>query len=114
MANIFVMPTTNDFPWYQQRVTISEVVYTITIRYNSRMSRWMMDIGDAVNNLLHVGVPILIERDLLGQYVVQGLPPGLFYAIDETNQGTEPTRFAFKTTHGFFYYDPDADNAFGL
>ena len=65
-----------------------------------------MDIADASNNDILVGIPLLIERDLTGQYVVSGLPPGVLFAVDETNQDGQPTRFSFGLESTLVYSDP--------
>lgn len=110
--NFLLMPVGNDFPWYRFRTTISNVVYTIVMRYNSRMARWIMDINDASNNPIQVGIPILILRNLVGQYVTIGLPPGTFFCTDDTNTDEQATRNSFGTTHTLFYQDPDATNPY--
>lgn len=102
--NLLIFPAGNTFPWYQFRVTLTQVVYTITMRYNPRMQRWIMDIGDASNNPIQVGLPILIERNVAGQYVTVGLPPGTIFATCDTAAPlTQPSRLSFGTTHTLYY-----------
>lgn len=107
MSAFLQVPARNDVPWYRFTVTLTGVVYTLTFRYNTRMDRWALDVADASNNALLVGVPLLIERDLIGRFVISGLPPGTLFAADFTNQDTQPTRFSFGTDHGLIYVDPD-------
>ncbi len=97
-------PVNITYPWYRFRVTLSQVVYTIALRYNTRMSRWIMDISDASGNPIQVGLPVLIQRDIAGQYVTIGLPPGLIFALCDTAAPlTQPSRNSFGTTHTIFY-----------
>jgi hypothetical protein len=100
------VPARNDLPWYYFKTTLSGAIYTLRFRYNSRMQRWIMDVADASNNDVIVGCPVLLLRDVFGQYVVAGLPPGLFFASDDTNAGNQPTRFSFGTDHTLWYEDP--------
>lgn len=103
-----VLPLRIDSPWYSFIITLSEVVFTLTFRYNSRMDRWIMDIADASGNDILAGIPLLILRDLTGQYVIDGLPPGTFYVVDSTNQNTQPSRDSWGVTHSLRYVDPVA------
>lgn len=112
--NFLNMPLRNDVPWYQFKVTLSGVVYTVRARFNKRMNRWMLDFADPSNNDILLGLPLLLERDLSGRFVMIGLPPGLMFILDNTNQGTQPTRYSFGTTHTLFYQDVNAETPAGL
>lgn len=104
---ILQYPAGNSFPWVSFRTTLSQVVYTVSLRYNTRMKRWIMDFGDASNNPIIYGLPILIERDISGQYVIEGLPPGETFAICDTAAPlTQPSRLSFGTTHTLLYGEP--------
>jgi hypothetical protein len=78
----------------------------LVFRYNSRMQRWILDINDSQNNQILSGVPILIGLDLTGQYLYLSIPPGVFLALDNTNQDTQPTVYSFGTTNSLYYQDP--------
>ena len=104
MAN-FTIPARNDLPWYKFSITLTGAVYTLTLRYNARMDRWMLSISDSSGNDLIVGLPVLIDRNINGRFVVSGLPEGIFVAQDDTNQGTQPTRYSFGIDHTLFYID---------
>jgi hypothetical protein len=101
------LPLVNNLTWYQFRVTLSGAIYTLNIRYNTRMARWTMDIEDSAANVILAGVTLLINRDLTGQYLYLSIPPGVFFALDNTNTDTEPTQFSFGTTNSFVYGDPN-------
>lgn len=102
---IFNIPARNDLPWYSFKITLTNVVYTLEFRYNPRMARWIMNVMDSSGNMLIAGVALLIARDLAGQFVEAGLPPGTFYALDNTGSLEQPTRYSFGVTHGLFYED---------
>lgn len=109
MSNtIYQLPMRNDVPWYTQQIQLSGVIYTLHFRFNIRSQRWIMDIRDPSDNYIIVGLPILIERDVAGQYVVANLPPGPFFAMDNTGQSNQPTVYSFGNTHSFYYQDPDS------
>lgn len=104
--SFFTLQASNQLPWYKFTNTLSGIVYTLRFRFNTRMSRWLLDIADAADNDILVGIPVLIQRDLSGQYVIEGLPPGVLFAVDDTNQDTQATRLSFGLDHSFIYSDP--------
>lgn len=103
--SLAIMPARNDLPWYRFKITLEGVIYTLRFNYNTRMARWMMDICDASNNALVLGLPVLLERNIAGQYAFTGLPENVFFSTDDTNQGNQPTRLSFGTTHTLWYGD---------
>lgn len=101
------MPLGNDVPWYDFTIGLSGVQYQLTIRFNSRMERWLMDIASAGGTPLLSSVPLLIGRNLIGRFAANAaLPVGMFFVLDNTNSGAEPTRNSFGTTHTLWYQDP--------
>lgn len=99
------IPVGNDLPWKKFTIPLDGVIYTLTVRFNVRSNRWILDIADSSNNPILVGIPVLIERNLTGRYVISGLPLGTLFATDFTNQENQPTRYSFDTTHGLIYED---------
>jgi len=79
---------------YTQKTTIESVVYTLGLRYNARMERWVVDIMDAAGNMLLAGVKLLINLPLTRRFVgtLEGFPEGQFMIVDETGQERNPTR----------------------
>jgi hypothetical protein len=66
-----------------------------------------MDINDSADNPILVGVPVLIQRNMTGQYPTLAIPPGIFFSTDDSGQGKEPTQFSFGLDHTMFYIDPN-------
>jgi hypothetical protein len=102
----FQIPARNDLPWYQFKITLSGVIYTLVFRYNTRMQRWILDIADPAGNQIITGLVLLIERLVTSQYVTLALPPGPLFALDDTNQDAQPTLFSFGIDHTLAYGDP--------
>lgn len=100
------LPASNDVPSYKFRVALSGSLFTLRLRYNTRMARWILDVADSQNNDILVGVPLLINYNLTGRFVIPGLPQGFVFCTDDTNQQTQPTRYAFGVDHSLFYLDP--------
>jgi Domain of unknown function (DUF6983) len=105
---LLTIPVGNSLPFVQFRITLSGVIYTLTFKYNTRMSRWVMEIDDANDNQLLSGIVLLIERNLTGQYLYLAIPPGVFFCTDDTGQDTQPVQTSFGVDHTFWYVDPDA------
>jgi hypothetical protein len=49
-------------------ITLVGVVYTMTIRWNGACQAWILDLGDASNNLLIAGLPLVTGVDLLSPF----------------------------------------------
>lgn len=107
-ANIFLFPMRNDLPQYSFQITLTGVIYNFQIYFNGRMNRWILNINDSSGNQILSGVPVLIERNLTGQYGTLKIPAGVFLAADNTNQGTQPTQYSFGIDHSMYYIDPGA------
>lgn len=106
MATLFTIPVGNVLPWMTFKITLSNVIYSLDFKYNTRMQRWTMDINDPSQNPLLTGIPLLIERNLTFQYFYLAIPPGVFFCTDDTGQETQPTLFSFGLDHTLFYVDP--------
>jgi len=99
------IPARNDLPWYKFKITFEGTVYTLRFIFNTRMNRWILDIADSGDNDIICGLPILIERDIAGQYVIVGLPPGILFSRDNQTRVEQPSRYSFGMTHSLLYED---------
>lgn len=106
MAVVLTVPMRNDLPWYQFRCSFSSVIFSIHVRYNTRMQRFLMDICDPSDNPILVGIPVLIQRSLLTQFPTLSVPQGVMFCTDDTGQGNQPTQYSFGLDHTMFYVDP--------
>lgn len=102
----FTVPINNTLPFQKFKITLSGVIFSLELRYNNRMDRWVMNINDPSNNQILQGLILLINRNLTKQYPTLQIPVGVFFATDDTNQGTEPTEFSFGVDHSLWYGDP--------
>src|ERR1700733_326462 len=102
----FTVPVINTLPWYKFKITLSGVIFTLNMRYNGRMARWMLDVLDPSGNPILMGMTVLIQRNLTGQYVPLPLPEGILFATDDTGQDTQATIYSFGSDHTLWYEDP--------
>lgn len=103
--SLSTIPARNDLPNYKFRITLNDVIFTLSLHYNTRMDNWIMDISDASGNQILGGIPVLINRNLTWQYLHLEIPKGLLFTTDDTGQGTQPTTYSFGTTHTLWYDD---------
>lgn len=80
------------FPSFIEEITLSGVPYVFKFQWNSRAELWVMDILDREENELIVGIPLLIQYEILGLFADMGLPPGKLYVID-TIQTFKPIEY---------------------
>lgn len=102
----FTVETQQNLPWYSFTTPLSGVQFTLRLRFNNRSSRWILDIADASDNDIIVGLPVLVSRDISGQYVTVGVPDGIFFCLDNAGTGEQPTLNSFGLTHSLIYEDP--------
>lgn len=111
MAIIFKeIPLSNDVQNYKFTITLRGTVYTIRIRYNYRMSRWIMDIRTVDDEAIVSGLPLLLGADILLNYKSKAeLPEGVFIMANFKDQYTEIDKTALGVD-GFlnFIYDDGA------
>lgn len=106
MASGINLPLGNDVPSYKFKTSLSGVVYTLQLNFNTRVQLWHLDIMDASNNPIYMGIPLIIDTDLLYQCVNPLRPLGTMVVLDTTNQEQNPGRNSFGTTHILMYIDP--------
>lgn len=107
MSTIYVVPLRNDLPSYKFQITLSNIVYSLALRFNGRMNRWIMDINDAQGNQILSGIPLLINTNLTAQYVTLPLPVGAFICVDSTGGDNQPTLYTFGLQNLMYYVDPE-------
>jgi len=81
-----VIPVRADLPAYTFQIDLEGKLYTFTFRYNERMDRWLMDIADENENPLLSGIVILTDYNLIERFKDDALPPGEFFALDESGE----------------------------
>lgn len=102
----FTVPINVKLPWQQYKITLSGVIFTLEVKYNVRMDRWILNINDASGVQVLQGMILLINRNITGQYRTLKIPVGVFFATDDTGKETQPNRNSFGVDHTLFYADP--------
>lgn len=101
MSTIFQVPVQTTGQVFT--ITLSGVIYTFTLLYrNVDQGGWVLDIGDANNNPIVQGIPLVTGTDLLAQYVYLGFVGGL-YVQTTTDPDAVPT-FTNLSVDSQLYY----------
>lgn len=105
-AKYLKIPMSPTQHWYSFRIALSQAIYTLDIRYNIRVDRWILSIYDSAQNPIVMGLPLLVGRDIIGQYATLALPPGPLFCVDDSGKGLQPALSSFLLTHRFIYAEP--------
>jgi hypothetical protein len=97
------IPLRSDIFQYFFQITLSNVVYKFTVRYNGRMDRWILNIDDISGNQILSGIPLLININLLSQYPTLNILSGNLYCIDNSQKFIQPTQFSFGYNNFLVY-----------
>lgn len=89
---ILEIPVRSDIPSYNFQITLEGIVFTLHLRYNTRLERWVMDVNDVDDANIVTGIPLLYGLPLLDRYKDERLPLGRFVISDETGEKRNPTR----------------------
>lgn len=102
---LLTLPLTQSLPWYSFTIQLDGASYVLEFYYNTRASRWRMNILDPTQTPLVMGLPLTIGRDLTDSYRYLKIPPGVFFALDDTGDGTQPTLGSFLLDHSLYYWE---------
>lgn len=90
----FEIPLRSDVYSYTQKVTISNVVYTLRLKYNLRMDRWVLDLATDDGTDILIGLPLLPGPPITYRFIDRkaNVPEGQFLIVDETEADRTPTK----------------------
>lgn len=83
-------------------ITLDNVVYTMTLKWNTASNCWVLDIGDINNVVILGGIPLVTGCDLLEQFKYMGFGGGLIAQSDE--DVAMPPTFQNMGSNGHLYY----------
>jgi hypothetical protein len=69
------------------------------------MDRWIMDVANENEEPLLLGIPILTQQNLIERFKDDRLPPGEFFALDESGTGKQPGRDDLGNDIKLFYVE---------
>jgi hypothetical protein len=89
---LITIPLRNDIPDYEFKVDLDGTTYTLTIRYNTRLATWIMDLKTEQDESIVLGVPLLLGTILLERFPDSRVPPGDLFLINIEDETAEATR----------------------
>lgn len=99
-----------DRPSFRWRTRLDGAFYHLRLVWISRVHRWILDIADAANNPIALGIGVTVGCDLLAPLSAEGRPPGQLFATDDSGAGRNPTRNGWRGDFRLIYR-PAADVA---
>jgi hypothetical protein len=97
------VPLRNDLGAYDFDIELDGEIFLFALRYNYRMSLWILDIRDVDGTDILCGLPLVCGDDLLKEYVKETKPKGKLYVINLTESDVNPDRTALEAD-AFLYY----------
>jgi hypothetical protein len=80
------------YPYFDEQITIDNVIYIFEFQWNTRGNFWSMTISDKNENILIAGVKLIKNFDLLTRYSKQDiLPKGIFILLATNDSSIEVT-----------------------
>jgi len=99
------LPVRTDLPAYDIQTELDGVLYTLGFSYNARAGYWVMDISDANETPILMGIRIISGWLLTDRFVMDNLPPGDFFVFDTSGKNADPLQDDFGTTKLMMYAD---------
>lgn len=82
---------------YSFKIDLEGVTYTLSFRYNTRDTVWIMDIADEGENIILSGISLVLGTILLERFTNGNIPPGDFFILSLEDGTSEATRENFGT-----------------
>ena len=89
--NTILIPINSNNPKWSERLTIDGSDYIFHFRWNNRMSRWILSIGDQSDNPLIIGIVCCVRMDLLAQFRYMDVPQGVLMFFNPNTPDTDPS-----------------------
>ena len=84
------IPLRNDLPYFSLQVSLDDVVYTLTFRWNDRLSAWFMDIGNEDTSVTYSsGLRVVVGYPMAANSAGR-LPPGALIFVDMQGTDADP------------------------
>ncbi len=87
-------------------ITLADVSYVLTVKWNDASSCWVMDMGDANGNPILQGIPLVTGSDLLEQFAYLNFGGALIAQTDHDIYAP-PTYDNLGTTGHLYFETPD-------
>jgi hypothetical protein len=91
------------------RTDLEGVTYVLRLYWNTREERWHLSIMDADEERLVMGIPLVVDTDVIGPFVgvIPGLMPGIIMLYDTNEKFQEATRDSMGDRHKLLYQESE-------
>lgn len=86
-------------------VDLSGEDFTIRMRWNARVSRWVLDLSDAAGALVVAGIALVVDKPLLWWCRSDRRPQGELVVVDTEGLGSSPGFADLGTRCALTYID---------
>jgi len=98
---------------FTMQIALSGTPFIFNFHWNTLNSFWVMDIYTGNLAPVVIGIKIVPNYNLTGQYVYSSMPPGTIACQNFLNQWGEIGRFDMGSTTELVYYEPGEWEALG-
>lgn len=102
---ILKLPVSSEFPKFKFNTELDTETFIFSFRFNERMDRWIMNISDATEIPLIMGIPVLLGVPFYEQFKNPSLPKGRLFAINPESANTEAGSEDLGKSVFIFYSD---------
>lgn len=94
-------------PNYRMGISLDDTPYIFDVRWNERDTAWYLDIYDAVEDPIRLGIKIVLGTILGVRCLDARLPLGTLLAVDLSGAGVDATIDDLGTRVVLFYFAAD-------
>lgn len=99
-----IIPFKEPAAW-QAQITLTGVIFILVFKWNALNKFWVMHIYNRNNEPILLGVKVVVNWNLTGQYVVVGMPAGDIVCQNVLGGFEDIQRFDMGEIDELFYYE---------
>jgi hypothetical protein len=92
---------------FRQITVLDNISYIFSFSYNTRFSKWIMEILNAENQVILSGIPLYSDRLLLKNYKYLSVPQGDLLCVDTESLNEDPNKEDFGARFKLVYIEPE-------
>lgn len=100
-----LIPVDQSLAGFDESVALDNVVFTLSLKWNSRDSSWYMDVYDVSGNLLRGGLRLVENWPLLQFWRDSNRPAGEIYVLPNGTVDRPPDLYELGSLFDFTYVE---------
>lgn len=101
---MFIIPFKEPAAWEAQ-ITLSQVIFNLRFKWNALNEYWVMSIYSRNDEPILLGVKVVVNWNLTGQFVTVGMPDGDIVCQNVLGGFQKIMRFDMGEIDELFYYE---------